>query len=1080
MPTKISRYCEGILEAAWLTAILVVPLFFNIYSSRIFEPDKISLLRSLGLVILAAWLVKIIEEGEIRWKILQPKGSLFKSILRIPFIAPVLGLAAVYLIATLFSVNPGVSLWGSYQRLQGTYTTFSYMLIFAAIAGNLRRQVQVERLISVVILTSLPVSFYGILQHYHQDPIPWGGDVTLRIAANMGNSIFLAAYLIMVNPFTVVRIITSFRAILTEQQGLFRHLVRATAYVFIAALQLIALYFTGSRGPWLGWMAGSFFLFVLLTLYWRKRRIMLGVMLVALLAGIFLIVLNIPNGPLESLRGSPRIARLGHLLNAESDTGRVRVLIWQGAAELVAPHQPLEYPDGREDPFNALRSLIGYGPESMYVAFNPFYPPELGQIEKRNATPDRSHNETWDSLVTTGVLGLAVYLVLFAVVFYYGLKWLGLINTQKQRNLFLALYIGGGGVAAVSLVLWRGIAYFGIGLPFGMIGGVIVYLTLAALFGHSEADQLETDPGRALTLVALLAVMVAHFAEIHFGIAIVATRTYFWIFAGLLLVIGYIMPLNRQASGMELGAESQRQTVGVVKGDKSASSSLSKKKRRAARPSSQLAIDGRSGWLREALAGGLIVGVILATLGFNYISNAQAAGSPSAILWASLIQSRVAGSGITYGIFTLIFIAWFFAALILAAEKAQEDPGWWKNFAAILGSSAVTGLLFWLMHAGALAGLANWTTSSIAGVLDLVGQYEGLLAKYYVVLLMLILALAACLPTEWPSKTSASGWLGAVFAPLVVVLTLFLISYTNLRTVQADIAFKWAEPYTRQNSWPAAISIYKRANELAPAEDYYYLFLGRAYIEYSKTITDPDERDGLITQAERDLRTALMINPLNTDHTANLARLYSLWASYATDPEARATRANISSEYFSRAIVLSPNNARLWDEWAILFLEILNQPDEAHQRLMQAMDIDPAYDWTYGLLAQHAIRTSEDLSDQEARKKGLEKAAYYYEEALKMPDTVGSPVRYNYYLTLGSIYTELSQPQQAIAAYEEAARLGLDAENRWRLEEAIAQLYTQMGNTPHALDHFNLALSTAPDDQKDRIQTSINQLETDP
>ena len=39
MPTKLSRYCEGVIEAAWLAAVIVVPVFFNVYSSRIFEPD---------------------------------------------------------------------------------------------------------------------------------------------------------------------------------------------------------------------------------------------------------------------------------------------------------------------------------------------------------------------------------------------------------------------------------------------------------------------------------------------------------------------------------------------------------------------------------------------------------------------------------------------------------------------------------------------------------------------------------------------------------------------------------------------------------------------------------------------------------------------------------------------------------------------------------------------------------------------------------------------------------------------------------------------------------------------------------
>jgi hypothetical protein len=46
----------------------------------------------------------------------------------------------------------------------------------------------------------------------------------------------------------------------------------------------------------------------------------------------------------------------------------------------------------------------------MWVAFNRFYPPELAHYEARNASPDRSHNETFDSLVRTGLLGFAAQL----------------------------------------------------------------------------------------------------------------------------------------------------------------------------------------------------------------------------------------------------------------------------------------------------------------------------------------------------------------------------------------------------------------------------------------------------------------------------------------------------------------------------------------------------------------------------------------------------------------------------------------------------------------------------------------------
>jgi O-antigen ligase len=85
----------------------------------------------------------------------------------------------------------------------------------------------------------------------------------------------------------------------------------------------------------------------------------------------------------------------------------------------------------------------------MYVAFNPFYPPLLGQVEKRNASPDRSHNETWDSLVITGFLGFIAYLLVFLSIFYYGLKWLGLIHGKNQR-IFFYLCVFGGGIAGQS------------------------------------------------------------------------------------------------------------------------------------------------------------------------------------------------------------------------------------------------------------------------------------------------------------------------------------------------------------------------------------------------------------------------------------------------------------------------------------------------------------------------------------------------------------------------------------------------------------------------------------------------------
>lgn len=278
MPSKLSRFCLGVMEAAWLAAVSLIPIFFNIYSSRIFEPDKITILRSLALLTLAPWAIKLVDEGGIKWKADTRASSLITYLWNYPLIAPVIGLMVVYILSTIFSVTPSISLLGSWQRLQGTYTTFSYLVIFFSLIVNLRTHNQINRLVTTVILASLPISLYGLLQRYQIDPIPWGGNVSIRIAANMGNSIFVAAYLIMVFPLTIGRMVEAFRAILTDNgdakgSGInsSKQVIRATIYVFIAAIELIAIYMSGSRGPLLGLAAASFFILLLFSIYRHNR-----------------------------------------------------------------------------------------------------------------------------------------------------------------------------------------------------------------------------------------------------------------------------------------------------------------------------------------------------------------------------------------------------------------------------------------------------------------------------------------------------------------------------------------------------------------------------------------------------------------------------------------------------------------------------------------------------------------------------------------------------------------------------------------------------------------------------------------
>ena len=77
--------------------------------------------------------------------------------------------------------------------------------------------------------------------------------------------------------------------------------------------------------------------------------------------------------------------------------------------------------------------------------------------------------------------------MVFISVLYYGLKWIGIVITRQQRSLFFMLTLGSGLVGGIGFMLWRGIEYFGVGLPFGILIGLLLYISLVALFSTYQA-----------------------------------------------------------------------------------------------------------------------------------------------------------------------------------------------------------------------------------------------------------------------------------------------------------------------------------------------------------------------------------------------------------------------------------------------------------------------------------------------------------------------------------------------------------------------------------------------------------------
>ncbi len=1064
---RLVQYSEGVLEACWLLALILAPLFFDTYSARVFEPDKIALVRSLALVTLAAWVARLAAGATPR----PTPAPDWRRLAAIPLAVPVALFALVYLIATVFSLAPEISFFGSYQRMQGTFTTFSYLVLALSVAAHLRTRAQVERIVTTVIVTGLPIALYGLLQRNDLDPLPWGGETVERVTGHMGNAIFLAAYLIMSAMLALGRLALGFRGLLTQSSEAVTNVVRTAAYVFIFVIDCAAIWFTQSRGPQLGFALGLFFFFVLVALHYRVRWLALSAVGLGLTGLVFLGTLNVASGPLAPLcqtRGIDRLCRMAAEIEDKSGTGRVRVLIWTGVTQLIAPHEPLENPITGADPWNAIRPLIGYGPETLHVAYNRFYPPELGTLESRNASPDRSHNETFDALATTGVIGLIAYLVLFTGVFYYSLTWLGLINGPGWTRLFLGLWLGGGLIVSIVFVSLFGWPLFGIGLPFGLLLGLTAFLTVWALRPGSERTS-SLESWRAIIMIAFFSAIAAHFFEIHLGIAIVSTRTHFWIFVASLWVLGWMWP-RLQLSDEPAARAAQAPTSAAAR----AAEANTRRRRRA--ESEGTARGGATPLPLDLIvpAAGVLL-VILATLAFGFVVNPGRAADAATILSNSLtaIENGAKPSG---GVLLLFLFTWAIGTTLTVLEESRGRAQ--VALTAVLpttaGLVAIGAVFVLLIFANQHQALATTRFATVEDLLASGDVVSGLLITFYGVVLVLGALWATGLGLGQAAGRRVAGWAWLIGAGAFVLALVGSVGL-NLRVIQADITYKTAQQIETDGYPDVAAQLYEQVIALAPSQDYYYLFLGRAYLS-STSLVAADQREALFETAGTQLLDAQAINPYNTDHTANLARLHREWARTSATIDDQQAHSRTASDYYDRATRLSPNNAGLWNEWSLVSYQLLADTGAAQAQLDRSLAIDPTFDQTYLYIGDFRSWQAGLATDAAAKATFFEQAITAYTTGLERNQGQGTAAL-QMRLGMATALVNVQRIDEAIAQYEIVAQANLGA-NQWQLLRALSALYAQKGDNTRAIDYAQQALALAPDANKAEVQALINGLTT--
>ena len=419
---------QKILEKIVLYGLLAVPLIPLVFTNQLFFPfisPRGFYFRIVVEIIFATWILLALTEPKYR-----PRGSLILYALSV--------FTAVIFIADLFGVSASRSFWSNFERMEG-FITLAHLFGYFLVAGAVLKELDWGKFFRISISVSFFVSLYSLLQLFKELPINQGG---VRVDGTFGNALYLAAYLLL-HIFLILFFVFSRR--FKSERGLFWaagtglgiflvfYLYRLTGenfgihleggllalisllglvgliflykkrdwplserierYFFIglAFLEAIILFYTATRGAFLGLIGGLIVTAGLLAFFSIKNgnKIIKKVSLGALAGAALFIALFFFLRDTNLVRSNPVLGRLASI-SIEDDDAKARFAVWNIALQ------------GFKE-----RPVLGFGQDNFNYVFNKYYDPSL---YKREQWFDRAHNAYLDWLTAGGVAGFLSYL----------------------------------------------------------------------------------------------------------------------------------------------------------------------------------------------------------------------------------------------------------------------------------------------------------------------------------------------------------------------------------------------------------------------------------------------------------------------------------------------------------------------------------------------------------------------------------------------------------------------------------------------------------------------------------------------
>lgn len=458
----LENFCVSIIR--WATyLILFTPLIISRDSFFPFVTPKTIYFRVLMDIALAAYLILAMFVPRYRPKINALTLSIFIFI-------------GVLVLTSFLGINLERSFWSTFERMTGLLTLFHLSAFFVVLTSVFKKREDWEKILAVSTFAGAILCLYVLTSD----------ELSTRGGGTIGNTSFMATYLLF-NIF--------FALILFFEK-------KTSGWRIFSGISLLLLITTvlasDARGAKISMYSGFLLVFLGYLIFcgkknWKK-------------AGLFLISFLIISGIFLAIYQPPFIKDRAETILRQMQP---RFVVWEKAWRGF-----LEKP------------LFGWGPENFNVVFTKFFNPcmFLGECGSE-IWFDRAHNVVLDALATTGVVGLASYLLMF-VVAVLGLLW---VCVKKKQSVFPALTM------AVLLAVY----FFQNLLVFDMISSYAVFFLSLAFISfiiEEKEDEFGESEERVTKFVLPEAITEGTGRYIGFGIVIIPMT--------LLLYFGNIQPFN--------------------------------------------------------------------------------------------------------------------------------------------------------------------------------------------------------------------------------------------------------------------------------------------------------------------------------------------------------------------------------------------------------------------------------------------------------------------------------------------------------------------------------------------------------